>query len=177
MVLLSLLMLPNAVCFALGYLAGPGFAVGAGSSVAYGGSHLGALPAFPLLAGVPTGPAPWQIIALGGVALVSAGVVAGWRIAGVTTLTLKERVRTALACGAILGVFTAVLVGYAGGPSGPGRLAAVGPSPWKVGLAVAGEVGLISSLAVLFLATAWGERLRERIAARRGRPEAPARQP
>jgi hypothetical protein len=164
---LSLLMLPNAACFALGYIAGPGFAVGAGTSVAYGGSHLGAMPAFPLLAAVPSGPAPWQILAVCIAALVAAGVVAGGRVARLTTLDLKERVRGALVGGAVLGIATAVLVGYAGGPSGPGRLSAVGPSPWQVGLAVAGEIALVSTVTVLVLATAWGGRLRERVTRRR----------
>jgi hypothetical protein len=166
MVVLSLLMLPNAACFALGYIAGPGFAIGAGTSVAYGGSHLGAMPAFPLLAAVPSGPAPWQILSICIAALVAAGVVAGGRVARLTTLDLKERVRTALVGGAVLGIGTAVLVGFAGGPSGPGRLSAVGPSPWQVGLAVAGEVAVVSTVTVLIRATAWGGRLRDRLVRR-----------
>jgi hypothetical protein len=140
MALLSVLFLPNAICFAVGYITGPGFAIGAGSSVTYGGAHLGAMPAFPLLAAVPHGPAPWPVIGLFAAAVAGAGVVAGWRILRRAGLDLAHQLRLAFAAGGIVGVGAAVLVGFAGGPAGPGRLAAVGPSPWQVGLLVAAEV-------------------------------------
>jgi hypothetical protein len=173
MVLLSLLMLPNAAVFAVGYVAGPGFAIGAGTSVTYGGSHLGAVPAFPLVVAAPSGAAPWQILTICVLALLATGVVAGVRVARPAESSLKDQLRRGLGAAAAVGLGAAVLVGYAGGPAGPGRLSAVGPSPWQVGLAVAGEIAVVSSVTVLVLATAAGERLRERAAAgvrRRPRP-------
>jgi hypothetical protein len=164
MVLLSVLMLPNAICFAAGYIAGPGFAIGAGTSVGYGGVHLGALPAFPLLAAVPGGRAPWQVTAVFIAALVLAGVAAGWRVARLTELSLPERARAALSGGALLGVVVAAVVGFAGGPAGPGRLSAVGPSPWQVGLALAAEVSVLGVLVVL--AKTWVGLARGRLAQR-----------
>jgi hypothetical protein len=149
MVVLSLLLLPNAVIFSMGYLVGPGFAVGAGSSVALGGSHVGATPALPLLTAVPTGKAAVPVVVLCVAVVVLAGVVAGWRVARRPTLGVADRVRSALFASAVIGVGAAILSGFAGGPSGPGRLSAVGPSPWQVGLTIAAEVAVVSVIVVL----------------------------
>jgi hypothetical protein len=149
MILLSLLYVPNAICFALGYLVGPGFAVGSGTSVAYGGVHLGAMPAFPLLAGVPTGTAPWQIIALFVVTVVLAGALGGWRIARRPEVGLADRVRMSMGAGGLVAVGIAVISGFAGGPSGPGRLSAVGSSPWQVGLAAGAEIAVLATAVVV----------------------------
>ncbi|HEX3824157.1 MAG TPA: DUF6350 family protein [Mycobacteriales bacterium] len=155
MLTLSLLLLPNAVMFSLAYLVGPGFAVGAGTSVALGGSHAGALPALPLLAAVPTGRAPLPVLVICVAAVVLAGVLAGWRLVRRPALGLANRVRSALLAGGSLGVGAAGLVGFGGGPAGPGRLSAVGPSPWQVGLTVAVEVSVISLIVVV--AAAWAQ--------------------
>lgn len=160
MILLSVLYVPNAICFAVGYLTGPGFAVGSGTSVAYGGAHLGAIPAFPLLAGVPTGPAPWQMVALFVAMVVGAGGLAGWRISRRTELGLADQLRISMAAGGIVAIGAAVLSGFAGGPSGPGRLSTVGSSPWQVGLAAGFEIAVLSAG---FVAASWlVERLRRR---------------
>lgn len=165
MVLLSLLLLPNAVMFSLGYLVGPGFAIGAGTSVAFRGAHVGAMPALPLLAGVPSGRAPWPVVTACVIAVVLAGTVAGWRVARRPMLTAADRVRSVLVAGAVLGLGAALLAGFAGGPSGPGRLSAVGPSPWQVGLAVAAEISLVSLIVVL--AALWTGRGRTIVSGRR----------
>jgi Family of unknown function (DUF6350) len=150
--LLSLLLLPNAVMAALGYLVGPGFAVGAGASVTLGGAHVGAVPALPLLAAMPTGPAPWPVLAWCVVVVVAAGVVAGRRVARRSTQGVKGQLRCVLLAAATLGVGAAAVVGFAGGPAGPGRLAAVGSSPWQVGLCVAAEVGVVAAVVVALAA-------------------------
>ena len=51
--LICILYAPTAVVWGTSYLAGPGFAVGTGTSVAITGVHLGAVPALPLLAALP----------------------------------------------------------------------------------------------------------------------------
>ncbi|MCY7372754.1 MAG: DUF6350 family protein [Spirochaetaceae bacterium] len=51
----SLLYVPNAVVWGTAFVAGPGFAVGEGTSVTAAGADLGAVPAFPLLAALPNG--------------------------------------------------------------------------------------------------------------------------
>lgn len=149
MLLLSLLLLPNAVVFSMGYLVGPGFAVGAGTSVAFGGAQVAAVPALPLIAAVPAGRAPTPVLAAGIVAVIAAGAVAGWRVSRHSVLSVRDQLKTAVVAAAVLGVGAAVLVGYAGGPAGPGRLRAVGPSPWQVGLAVAGETSVVAIIVVL----------------------------
>ncbi|HEU5431263.1 MAG TPA: DUF6350 family protein, partial [Thermomicrobiales bacterium] len=55
---LTIALLPNAAACAIGYLAGPGFAIGASTSVSLTGAGTGPLPQFPLMAAVPRGPAP-----------------------------------------------------------------------------------------------------------------------
>jgi hypothetical protein len=145
MTLLSLLFVPNAICFAAAYIVGPGFAIGSGTSVTYGGAHLGAMPTFPLLAGVPSGPAPWQIRVFFVAVILAAGVMAGWRIVRPAGLEVREQLRRALLAGAAFGTVAAVVSAFAGGPAGPGRLIAVGPSPWQVGLLTAAEIAVVTS--------------------------------
>jgi len=53
---------------------------------------------------------------------------------------------------AAAGVITAALVAIAGGPAGPGRMAAVGASAWQVGLVLAGEIAFVATLVALPLA-------------------------
>ncbi|HTR69614.1 MAG TPA: DUF6350 family protein [Mycobacteriales bacterium] len=154
--LLSLFYLPNAILFAAAYLAGPGFALGAGTSVGVGGVHVASLPTLPLLAGVPGAEADWLVMAVAAAAILGAGLAAGWRvearIGAAAESRLVDQVRCALLSAALLGLATAVVAAIAGGPSGPGRLRAVGPSPWRLGLSVAGEVGALAVLAVLVFA-------------------------
>ncbi|NYI07959.1 cell division protein PerM [Allostreptomyces psammosilenae] len=76
--LLCLAAVPNAAAWGAAYLLGPGFAVGAGTSVSPAGVTLGPLPDFPLLAALPTPPGTaggWAWAALAAPAL--GGVVAG----------------------------------------------------------------------------------------------------
>jgi hypothetical protein len=145
MTLLSVLFIPNAVCFAAAYIAGPGFAIGSGTAVTYAGAHLGPMPAFPLLAAVPSGPAPWQIRVFFVAVILAAGTAAGWRIVQPAGLDVKEQLRRVLLAGAAFGTVAAVVSAFAGGPAGPGRLVAVGPSPWQVGLLTAAEIALVAA--------------------------------
>jgi hypothetical protein len=147
LVVLCLVLLPNAVVYALGYLAGPGFALGAGTSYSLAGVHAGVLPSLPLLAGRPQDAAPQSVVALCIVALILAGLVTGWRLV-CHDGDLMARLRQVAAAGAVAGVGTAVLVAVAAGPAGPGRMSAVGGSPWQVGLSVAGELTVPAALVV-----------------------------
>ncbi|MCI0687009.1 MAG: DUF6350 family protein, partial [Sporichthyaceae bacterium] len=51
----SVLLLPNAVLWAMAYALGPGFAVGVGTSVTPAAVELSTVPAVPVLAALPTG--------------------------------------------------------------------------------------------------------------------------
>jgi hypothetical protein len=163
MVMVSIAYLPNAVMWAGAFSLGPGFAVGTKTTVALGGVHLGAVPAVPLLAALPADGAPpvagWLAIA----APIGAGLIAGWLIARsrpVTALPVGpvgrwwERHRAidaawGLAAGAWAAVLLGVLAWLSAGPLGQGRMAQLGPSPWRVAGAALVEIGLLAA------ATAW----------------------
>src|SRR5262249_35530832 len=69
------------------------------------------------------------------------------------------------ACGALTGGALGVMAAFAGGPLGNGRLAAVGPSAWQVGLVAALEVGVAAAVTA---GVANWLRLRAAAAAERG---------
>ncbi|MGA5820460.1 DUF6350 family protein [Kitasatospora sp. NPDC094028] len=74
LVLLAVVLLPNAVLWGAAYALGPGFAVGTGTAVWPGGAVLGPLPDFPLFALLPAeGAGGWRWAAL--LLPVLAGVV------------------------------------------------------------------------------------------------------
>lgn len=144
LLVLGLALVPNAVVWAVSWLAGPGFAVGVGTDVSPFGHELGAVPALPLLAALPAGAAPpW--VGLPALLLpLSAGVVAG-HLLHRSAASPASRLRAlfdAAAAGASCGALWAALAWLSGGAVAGLRLAEVGPSPWRVGLAVAAEVGL-----------------------------------
>jgi hypothetical protein len=149
LLLADALLLPNVALATVGYLTGPGFAVGAGTSVSLGGSHVGAVPSLPLLAALPHGAAP-LLVRLAAIALLLAagGLIAWWvtRDAQVSATAVLGRVLAASACA---GVLAAALVAVADGPAGPGRMAVVGASPWQVGLALTGELAFVATLVAL----------------------------
>ncbi|WP_329137170.1 cell division protein PerM [Streptomyces sp. NBC_00670] len=146
-VLLGVLLLPNAAVWGAAYGVGPGFVVGAGQVVgpwgagidAGAGAGAGVLPRFPLLAAVPGEAGAW----LGwGVAVVPvvAGVVLGWSVAGAAVgEPARGRwswVRVAgvvVVAGVGCGVLIAGLAGVAGGAMGVRGLARFGPVWWEVG--------------------------------------------
>jgi hypothetical protein len=154
---LSLAYLPNAVAFTASFAAGPGFAVGTGTSVSLFGVHLGAVPALPLFAPLPgTDTAPriaWLLVI--GVAI--AGLMTGWLIARSprdagdrwwTQYAIPD-VGIALIAAGICGLLTGGIGWLSGGSLGPGRMADVGPRSLFVGLATAAEVGVVASIVVL----------------------------
>jgi hypothetical protein len=148
--LLELGYLPNAVIWAIAFALGPGFAFGSGTVVGPTGSALAQLPAFPMLAALPPGlhgampgwigptvlAMPYLAGAVGGVLLVRAAPV----------LALDTAPLLGLACGAVSGVLLGLLAAVSGGPLGDGRLAAVGPSAWQVGLVSALEIGVAAAV-------------------------------
>jgi hypothetical protein len=143
---LDLLSAPNAVLAGSSYLAGPGFAVGVHSTYAPRGGSAGLVPAFPVLAGLPSGSRASSLVLALMVLTVLGSAVAG---------ALLVR-RSAPGCGwlamlggcLLAGVFTGLALGLltalAGGNLGTENLRAVGASPWQVTLMTAAEVGLVS---------------------------------
>lgn len=150
--LLGVLSAPNMAIAGAGYLAGPGFAVGAGTHVSLFGTAHGVLPAFPILAAVPTGapnPAAWALAAL---TPVLAALLAARR--AVRMDGALRRFGCAAASAVVAGAVLMVLGWAGGGAVGAGRLRSVGASPWQLGAAVAAQVLVVSFLA-LGLVTAW----------------------
>jgi hypothetical protein len=141
--LVSVAYAPNAAVWASAYLLGPGFAVGTDTAVRATEVSIGALPAVPLLAGLPHGP-------LGGLGQalltvpVLAGMGAGWLFARRTTRAANhDRIRIGwgrlLGAAAVGGPVAGATLGLAalvsGGPLGGGRLAETGPVGWQVAAA------------------------------------------
>lgn len=118
---------PNALALTLGYLLGPGFAVGTGTLVSPAAVMLGPVPAFPLLAALPDdGATPGWTTALLGVPVVLAavGVVLVGRLAPVTRF--DHGALRGLGAGLGAALIVTLLVALAGGAVGPGRMADVG---------------------------------------------------
>ncbi|MFF0433207.1 DUF6350 family protein [Streptomyces sp. NPDC004327] len=163
--LLVLALLPNAVVWGVAYGLGPGFALGTGALVTpLGFTGAPARPDFPLLAALPgPGPGSWPHWAAAAVPLLAAlalgrrvgRAAAGW--------SLRDTALTVLAAGSACAAAVAVLAAAAGGPLGPGRLAAFGPVWWRTGAAA-----LVWFLALgaptAFAVRAWGRRAQRRAA-------------
>lgn len=156
--------LPNAAAWAIAYMLGPGFAVGTGTIVSPTGSVLGPVPAFPLLAALPTG------VHGSGPALLVAVMLAVPYLAGASGGLLQVRLVPQVSIdgaairgfcgGALCGLVLGVLAAFAGGPLGDGRLSAVGPSAWQV--ATVGTLELGIAAAVSAGAARWWLSRRER---------------
>ncbi|MFC6326877.1 DUF6350 family protein, partial [Microbacterium koreense] len=72
----QLAYLPTLVVWAMSYIAGPGFALGTGTSVSPAGTDVGVVPGVPLLGTVPESLTPWMLLL--GLIPVAAGAFAGW---------------------------------------------------------------------------------------------------
>jgi len=150
LLLAQLAYVPNAIAWAISFTLGPGFAFGTGTVIAPTGTVLGQLPAFPMLAALPQGvhaavppslsvavlAVPYLAGAFGGLLTVRAAPI----------LALEAAPLWGLACGALTGCALGVMAAFAGGPLGNGRLAAVGPSGWQVGVVAALEVGVAAAV-------------------------------
>jgi Family of unknown function (DUF6350) len=118
---------PNAVLLTGSYLLGPGFALGTGTLVSPAAVTLGPVPAFPLLAALPTpGAQPAWLSAL-----VAAPVLAA--VLGVVVMLRRQPAMTydsgalrGLVAGVSGGVLLTALVLLAGGAVGPGRMSDIG---------------------------------------------------
>jgi hypothetical protein len=143
------LYVPNTVLYAVAYAAGTGFSLGAGTIVAPWRFAGGPLPSFPLLGAVPTGTPPavaWLVLAVP----VLAGVVAGVLLVRHTLpRSLPRAAASGVAVGPPAGLVVGVLTALAGGSLGAHRLAWLGPDPWLTGLAVAGEIAVVTAVAAV----------------------------
>ncbi|MFC4146162.1 DUF6350 family protein [Micromonospora mangrovi] len=156
--LVSVAYAPNVTIWSVSYLLGPGFAVGTDTAVRTSEVSVGALPAVPLLAGLPRGPVDGFGAGLLAVPVL-AGMAAGWLLARrLLRLAAEDRaelrwvallVPAALA-GPVAGLLLGAAAAISGGPVGGGRLAEVGPVPWQV----AGVATLVVAVGALLGAAA-----------------------
>lgn len=152
LVVLTALVLPNAVAFSGSYLLGPGFTVGTGTLVTPQAVVFGALPMVPLLAALPDhGEPPAWTAWLVGLPVLVAVLAAVHVQRGLPTLRWDEGALRGCAGGILAGVGFAVLAAIAGGAVGPGRMRDVSPLVGDVLLQAVtafGIGGLLGGLAV-----------------------------
>jgi hypothetical protein len=150
LLLAQLAYLPNAVCWAICYALGPGFAFGASTVMAPTGAALGPVPLFPMLAALPSGTGGIQgwvsplVLALPYLAGVAGGVLVA-RAAPTPAVELAPL--WGFACGVATGCVIGVLAAFSGGPLGSGRLATVGPSGWQAAVVAILEIGVSAAVA------------------------------
>ncbi|MFF1795994.1 DUF6350 family protein, partial [Kitasatospora sp. NPDC058263] len=168
LLLLSVALLPNAVLWGAAYALGPGFAAGAGTVVAPSGTVRGPVPDFPLFALLAEpGAGGWRQLvcllpALAGVvpAVLIGRAAAGARYPGGADRTIRQREEPAparpgawrpagtavavLAVALLTGAAAAVLGWLSGGALAGGRMAELGPVPWRTGLAAAGWIAAVA---------------------------------
>lgn len=152
LLVVSALVVPNAALLGVAYLAGPGFAVGTGTSVTATSVTLGPLPAFPLLAGLPASGtnSDWAalVFAVPGLCAAFAAALAQSRSGDLAWDAVALRGFLGGLAGAVL-MWLAVCM--AGGPMGTGRMADIGASAGPVLVSLAGAMalgGLLGSLIV-----------------------------
>ena len=141
---------PDLVVWTMAWLAGPGFAVGAGTHFAPHEVVAGPMPAVPLLGALPSNTLPglWSIATP--LLLVLLGAAAGWYVH--RRLSARTWWHPVVACATVAGlaaVLVAAFVVLASGGIGPGRMAHVGASAVLVGIAVAWPLFLGSAAVAL----------------------------
>jgi hypothetical protein len=164
LVLLSALLVPNAVAFSGSYLLGPGFAVGTHSLVSPALVVLGPLPMFPLLAALPDdGPTQTWTAGVVAVPVLVAAVAAARAQRRLPTLRWDEGALRGGAGGVAAGVLFGLVAALSGGAVGPGRMRDVGPLAFDVlvhAITAFGVGGLVGGLAI----TWWQRRAARRSA-------------
>ena len=141
--LAELALLPNLVVWAAAWLLGPGFAIGAGTTVSPSVTLIGPVPGVPLLGALPAEGASL------GVLWLALPVLLGFAGAVLVAASAPERrdepwwvtLAVGLGAGGAAGVVLGALAAWSGGAAGPGRLAEVGPDALLVAAAAAASVG------------------------------------
>ncbi|GAA3582067.1 hypothetical protein GCM10022198_01620 [Klugiella xanthotipulae] len=149
-------LLPNAIIWTASWLVGPGFAVGVGTAVSPVATHVGPLPAFPLLGVLPEGAHSWGLVGL--VVPLLLGCTLSYRLCGALCEPWGNRVPLwllplgAAVTGGVAGALLGCAAGVSAGAIGPDRLQEVGPSGWAVMGWTATVVALASLLGSLMAA-------------------------
>lgn len=162
LLLVTTLVLPNAMLFSGSYLLGPGFAVGSGTLVAPTAVVLGPLPMSPLLAALPdAGPTPAWTTWLIGLPPLVAAVAAARAQRRHPTVRWEEGALRGCVGGVLAGVVVGFLATLAGGALGPGRMQLVEPFALDTlvhAITAFGMGGLVGGLAMT-----WWQRRRLKV--------------
>ena len=146
-------LMPNIVIYTASWLVGPGFAIGAGSSVSPLSTVLGPVPSVPVLGALPTGDLAFGFLGIAVTLVVAFLAAALLRSRLIEELDVEYPLLwqggTALGMGVVAGLLLGLLAAVSGGAAGPGRLAEVGPDALAVGLFVALEVTVGAALGML----------------------------
>lgn len=142
--LAELALLPNLVVWAAAWLLGPGFALGAGTTVSPSVTLIGPVPGLPLLGALPAEGAPL------GVLWLALPVLLGFGGAVLVARSVPERrdepwwatLAVGLGAGAVAGLVLGVLAAASAGAVGPGRLAEVGPDALLVAASASASVAV-----------------------------------
>lgn len=152
----QLAFLPNLIVYAMAWLAGPGFAIGIGSSVSPFASQLGPMPAFPVFAALPTGGFDRGILfALIPVLAAFIGTLLIRKHVDQIRWEYATRFTASIALAGVSAVIAALsamlLAAMASGSLGPGRFELVGVNVVQFGLVVFIEVLIPTFLAALII--------------------------
>jgi hypothetical protein len=137
LLILVIATIPNMAISALAYLLGPGFAIGSGTLVNPAVHRIGEIPAFPLLAAIPTNTNKFMFVG------VLFGIGAGFTIALLMEKT--ERADDLLALPIVIvisALFLAAINFLSNGTLLGERLSVVGPSLWIFPLVYLLEAGI-----------------------------------
>jgi hypothetical protein len=146
----QLAAIPNAVIWTASWLVGPGFSIGSGSNVSALATHLGPIPAVPMLGALPRGELAFGFLGL--LVPITAGFLVG--AVGSARIPDGERVPSAvlgsaLGSGLVGGIALGLLAWFSAGAAGPGRLIEVGPNPLAVAFFATVEIGIAAVLGQL----------------------------
>ena len=138
--------LGNFVIWVASWLIGPGFALGAGSSISPVNTLVGPVPALPILGAVPSGDLPLGFLGLLvplAVGFLAAALVRPRLVSDLRGGPLASRLAlAAVGIGVVSAVGFGLLAWFSGGAVGPGRLVSVGPNPLLIALFTFVEVTL-----------------------------------
>ncbi|MGP6175917.1 cell division protein PerM [Microbacterium sp. A196] len=145
--------LPTLLVWATAWIAGPGFAVGAGTAVSPAGTQLGVVPGVPIFGLLPENSSIWMLIVV--LLPVGAGAFAGWLIRSRLVWSdaahaVGPRVAIASAVAGLTAGVVAIASALASGSIGPGRMAEIGPHAGWTALAIGAEV--LVGAAIMLLA-------------------------
>jgi hypothetical protein len=162
MTLAQLVYLPTLIVWTASWLAGPGFAVGAGTAVSPAGTQLGVVPGIPVFGLLPENGSIWMLIVV--LVPIAAGAFAGWAVRSRlvwegTPLGLLQRAVIAVGIAGVSAGIGGLAAALANGSMGPGRLAVVGPAVLPFALALGLEV--LVGAAILLLSPRHRDELAE----------------